>query len=185
MNIFAVDENPQHAAEDLPDKLVVKMPTESLQMLTPFIYNQFGIKIPKESGGFYGVKGFAHHPCSKWLYKSHSNVMWLFVHAKALCKEYTRRYGKTHGIESSLEKIQTIFDYRVISTFPFKDHTPFVQAMPEDAKIVDNPVIAYRGYLMDYKGYCDWKHCNPPFWWNVKRFSKIRQEYLNGKSPSN
>lgn len=179
MNIFAVDNDPVQAAQDLPDKLVVKMPTESLQMLTPFCYNRFGIKIPKEAGGYYGTKGFAYHPCSRWLYESHSNVMWLFVHAKALCAEYSLRYGKTHGIESPLEKIQILFDYRVITTFPFEDHTPFVQAMPEEAKIVNDPVTAYRGYLMDYKGYAEWKHSNPPLWWNEKRFAPVREEYLS------
>ena len=47
MNIFAVHENPVVAARALPDKLVVKMPTESLQLLTPWIYNNFNIKIEK------------------------------------------------------------------------------------------------------------------------------------------
>jgi hypothetical protein len=181
MNIFAVHNDPVQAAQDLPDKLVVKMPTESLQMLTPFCYNRFGIKIPKEAGGFYGVKGFAHHPCSKWLYQSESNVIWLWIHAYVLCAEYTLRYKKTHAIQSPLKKIYQLLDlYNITpSTCSWTKHTPFVQAMPEEAKIVNDPVTAYRGYLMDYKGYCEWKHSNPPLWWNEKRFAKIREEYLS------
>jgi len=70
MNIFAVHEDPQIAGSSLPDKLVVKMTTESLQLLTPWAFNTFGVKIEKPglSGQlalleseklFYGTKGFA------------------------------------------------------------------------------------------------------------------------------
>lgn len=181
MNIFVVHHDPLQAAQDLPDKLVIKMPTESLQMLTPFIYNTFGLQIPKKVGGFYSTKGFANHPCSKWLYESHSNVMWLLIHAWTMCKEYTLRYEKTHGVLLPLETIASILNDRKINDilFPHENHTPFVQAMPAQCKNPDSAVLAYRGYLMDCKGYCEWKHTNPPLWWDNERFAQTRADYLN------
>lgn len=191
MNIFAVDENPAVAASHLPDKLVVKMPTESLQMLTPWLYNTYGVKIEKpdlngqlalleSERKFYGVKGFAHHPCSKWLYEDPSNVMWLLEHAFGLCEEYWKRYsGKQHGSLYALNKVQDyVYRSTRIGLLNSRDHTPFVQAMPDEYKNPEDPISAYRNYLMGEKGYAEWRYCSPPSWWNSEIHRPIREKYL-------
>lgn len=194
MNIFAVDENPFVAAQDLPDKLVVKMPTESLQMLTPWLYNTYGVRVekpslkgksslPESEKKFYGIKGFAHHPCSKWLYEDEANVLWLLEHAFGLCEEYWSRYnGKQHGTLFALNKIRDyIYNSTDIGKLNSNSHSPFVQAMPEEYKNPKDPVSAYRNYLMGEKGYAEWRYCGPPKWWDSQKHSPVREKYLAEK----
>ena len=179
MNIFAVNNDPVLAAQDLPDKLVVKMITESLQLLTPWAFNTHGAYIQKTDGTSYGTKGFAHHPCSKWLYESPENVSWLLDHAIAMSDEYTRRYGKQHGANYGLQQIDELFILHYGATrTKWADHTEFVQAMPEEFKIAGAPVTAYRNYINGYKGYAEWKHSNKPEWWDEVKHEPVRQQYL-------
>lgn len=187
MNIFAVDDNPVLAAQDLPDKLVVKMVTESLQLLTPWTFNTLGIKIRKPGQGelfdadkkYYGIKGFAHHPCAKWLYESPENVSWLLDHAIAMSDEYTKRYGKQHGANYGLQQIDEFFVLHYGDTrTKWADHTKFVQAMPEEFKIDDDPVQAYRNYINGYKGYAVWEHSGKPDWWDEAKHEPVRKQYL-------
>ena len=188
MNIFAVHEDPQIAGASLPDKLVVKMPTESIQLLTPWVFNTFDIKIEKpDSSGhlnlleseklYYGTKGFAHHPCAKWLYESPSNVHWLLEHAYGMAQEYFERYNKYHGTLHGLSQIRTVV-YRNFSRACSKDHTPFVQAMPEQYKNPADPIQAYRDYLLGEKGYAEWRHGGTPTWWDHEKHKPARDSYL-------
>ena len=180
MNIFAVHADPGVAARSLPDKLVVKMPTESLQLLTPWAFNTHGLYIQKPDGNTYGTKGFAHHPCAKWLYESPANVAWLYHHAVEMSEEYTRRYGKTHGVNCALEQI----DKEIHWHYPDVNwvyHTPFVLAMPEQYKNLEDPVQSYRDYLLNEKGYAVWKHNNEPDWWNHETHRPARERYLAEK----
>jgi hypothetical protein len=191
MNIFAVDDNPEIAGRSLPDKLVVKMPTESLQLLTPWVYNTFGEKIekpapngqailPESEKKYYGIKGFAHHPCAKWLYESPSNVHWLLEHAYGMTQEYWERYNKYHGTLHGLGEIRDIV-YRNFGSARSGDHTPFVQAMPDQYKNPENAVQAYRNYLIGEKGYAEWRHCQPPEWWDFETHKHAREKYLEQK----
>lgn len=179
MNIFAVNDNPTLAAKDLPDKLVVKMPTESLQLLTPWVFNTHGYYIQKPDGTNYGIKGFAHHPCSKWLYESPCNVFWLLDHAYAMVDEYAQRYGKNHGVSYGLEQINAVLEKNYKNGWAkWFDHTEFVQAMPEEFKIDADPVQAYRNYINGYKGYAEWRYSEKPNWWDEAKHEPVRQQYL-------
>ena len=177
MNIFAVNNDPCLAACDLPDKLVVKMPTESIQLLTPWAFNTHGAHIQKPDGTNYGTKGFAHHPCAKWLYESPANVAWLWWHAFEMAEEYTRRYGKVHGVKHALTQLGglLIFEYPNIV---WTDHTPFVQAMPDEFKVPGDAVTAYRNYINGYKGYAEWRYSEKPDWWDEAKHEPIRNQYL-------
>jgi len=177
MNIFAVHENPGIAARSLPDKLVVKMPTESLQLLTPWAYNAHGFITTKPDGTNYGVKGFAHHPCAKWLYESPANVHWLLEHAFSMADEYWQRYNKYHGTLHGLNQIRSLV-YKNYNKDNSRDHTPFVLAMPEQYKDPSNPVQSYRNYLLHEKGYAVWKRANHPDWWCHETHKPARERYL-------
>lgn len=177
MNIFAVNNNPVLAAFDLPDKLVVKMPTESLQLLTPYCFNQFDEYIQKPDGTTYGTKGFAHHPCAKWLYESPSNPWWLLTHANAMCGAYYNRYRKSHGVVPGLKQVGLLLE-KHYPTFSCHDHTPFVTAMPDEFKIVGDPVQSYRDYLIGAKGYSEWRYSEKPSWWDDKKHEPVRNQYL-------
>ena len=180
MNIFAVHADPGVAARSLPDKLVVKMPTESLQLLTPWAYNAHGAYTQKPDGTNYGIKGFSHHPCAKWLYESPANVHWLIEHAFGMADEYWQRYNKDHGTLYGLDQIRTLV-YKNHNKDNSRDHTPFVLAMPEQYKNPENPVQSYRDYLLNEKGYAVWKHNNEPDWWNHETHRPARERYLAEK----
>jgi len=177
MNIFAVHENPCIAARSLPDKLVVKMPTESLQLLTPWAYNAHGFITTKPDSTNYGFKGFAHHPCAKWLYESPANVHWLLEHAFGMVDEYWQRYNKDHGTLYGLNQVRTLV-YKKHNKDNSRDHTPFVLAMPEQYKDPSDPVQSYRNYLLNEKGYAVWKHGNEPDWWCHETHRPARERYL-------
>jgi hypothetical protein len=178
MNIFAVHENPGIAARSLPDKLVCKMSTESLQLLTPWAYNAHSYITTKPDGTQYSVKGYAHHPCMKWQYESPANVAWLLHHALVMCNEYTNRYGKLHGASHGLHQVLNLFIETYGDTACPEDHTPFVLAMPEQYKDPSNPVQSYRNYLLNEKGYAVWKHGNYPEWWCHETHKPARERYL-------
>jgi hypothetical protein len=177
VNIFAVSNNPLIAACQLPDKLVVKMPTESIQLLTPWAFNVHNAYIQKPDGTNYGTKGFAHHPCAKWLYESPANVVWLLEHAQAMSEEYTARYHKQHGVDYALLQLEDLIKYHYPETDSF-DHTEFVQAMPDEFKIQGDPVQAYRNYINGYKGYAVWAYSEKPEWWDEAKHEPVRKQYL-------
>jgi hypothetical protein len=177
VNIFAVNDDPRLAACDLPDKLVVKMPTESLQLLTPWAFNAHEHFIVKPDGTNYGTKGFAHHPCAKWLYEHPSNVAWLITHGLSMCAEYTRRYNKTHGAQLGILQVRKLFIYKHPGVHP-EDHTEFVQAMPDEFKIMGDPITAYRNYINGYKGYAEWRYSEKPEWWDEAKHEPCRKQYL-------
>jgi hypothetical protein len=177
VNIFAVNDDPRLAARDLPDKLIVKMPTESIQLLTPWAFNTHGVYIQKPDGTNYGTKGFAHHPCAKWLYESPSNAVWLYEHADEMCDEYTRRYGKIHGVAYALVQLRGLLDWHYPDV-NWIDRTDFPQAMPDEFKVPDDPVTAYRNYINGYKGYAEWRYSEKPEWWDEAKHDPIRKQYL-------
>jgi len=178
VNIFAVNNDPRLAARDLPDKLIVKMPTESLQLLTPWAFNTHGAYIQKPDGTNYGIKGFAHHPCSKWLYVDPSNVAWLIAHGLSMCFEYSRRYNsKTHGSQLGILQVRKLFIYNYPGVYPGM-HTEFVQAMPDEFKVSGDPVQAYRNYINGYKGYAEWRYSEKPDWWDEAKHEPVRKKYL-------
>ena len=153
MNIFVLHEDPHIAATMACDKHVVKMILETAQMLCT---------AARARGGWAPYSAtHKSHPCTIWAGKSKSNWEWLVQHGKALCAEYTKRYGKAH-------KSETIINYcgELNLQFELQEQTPFAQAMPPQYKN-ECPVAAYRAYYMGEKaGFATWK-TQTPDWWRV------------------
>ncbi|ATW62831.1 hypothetical protein SCBWM1_gp147 [Synechococcus phage S-CBWM1] len=175
MNIFAVDENPTRAAKDLPDTLVMKMPLECSQMFSSWAFNTRGIRLVKKDGGFYGVKGHANHPCTRWLYDKDENVSWLLRHSLALCAEYTERFGKTHACEITIRRMIGDLHWEFP---PFEEHSPFVLCMPEAHKDLKDPVGSYRRFVNTEKGYADWKYGPEPEWWDWEINQAAKEKWV-------
>lgn len=153
MNIFVLDFDPLVAAKMHNNKHVVKMILESAQLLC--IAHTFTGNDPP-----YKIKAFKNHPCSIWVRQSINNYRWLCVLAKALCKEYTFRYGKIHKTES-------VIDWLTINEPKLADlpMTPFAQAMPEEYRN-NNAVVAYRRYYIEGKNHlAQWKKRERPKWY--------------------
>src|SRR6056300_790047 len=112
MNIFVLDNDPIEAAQLQCDKHVVKMITESAQMLcTAHRILDGDITIRDSNSGKRKVKYWVlndkreqnyykavhmNHPCTVWTMKSTDNYNWHYRHFIALCDEYTYRYNKVH-----------------------------------------------------------------------------------------
>jgi hypothetical protein len=179
MNIFAIDLDPVVAAQHLPDKLIVKMPTESAQMIALiFSEHYFNIgRLYKKDGTPYSTERGTHknHPCTIWAAISSKNLAWLYAHAFGLCDEYRIRYEKVHAVEKTLH--DSLYHSKLTRYFPlfhafFKSHNKFksmsfVRAMPDSLKndLTIDDVTAYRKYLMSKSyfegGYTKAQHRKP------------------------
>lgn len=96
MNIFWLDPDLDKMAEYHCDKHIVKMPTECGQMLSD-VMRRYDLPDPPHR------KSNPNHPCTKWAGDGQLNYELLREVTIALCKEYTRRYGKTHKIQQRME----------------------------------------------------------------------------------
>ena len=128
MNIFYTYNEPTLAAQSLPDKLVVKMPLESAQMLSTAQRFYFGEDYCDELGIY--KTAYLNHPCTIWARESVQNYNWLYRHFIALCEEYTYRYGKVHASDIKLRRPLSI----IPGNMPDVGFTPVAQAMPDQYK---------------------------------------------------
>ena len=117
------------------------MVLESAQMLSTAILSQGGDAPYKST--------HVNHPCNVWVRATNKNYLWLLGHFKALCAEYTRRYGKTHKCYSHL----TIFENGV-KFIPIGQLTEFQNCAANKSlgisyKHVPDVHTAYMLYLND------------------------------------
>jgi hypothetical protein len=172
MNIFVVDKCPIKAAQQMIDKHVIKMATESLQMISACL-------ILRNFNSPYRLS-FPYHPCTIWARESKQNMEWLVTHTYALCQEYTIRYGKTHQVERTMnlyrESIEGLIDY-----LPDIGLTDFAIAISEDMNCRKvhgfddmDAVEKYRLYYMHDKWhFASWK-TQEPEWWPKNHIIKMR-----------
>jgi hypothetical protein len=176
MNIFVLDPDAATSARMMCDKHVVKMILESCQLLStahhvldgePVIGKGKKKEYKTYSNGNMNICRctMINHPCTIWTRETRANYLWLWKHAHALCKEYTRRYGKVHVMEKML--MDELYDPPANIT---KDKlTPFAQAMPEQYKNSD-AAIAYRNYYIHEKArFAKWKFTEEPEWFVQKQ----------------
>jgi hypothetical protein len=177
MNIFHLDNDPVKAAQMMCDKHVVKMIVEYAQLMSTAhrvldgeLYldkTKNGSKIkrwrlaPDAQERLLYKASHVNHPSNIWTRKNDQNYRWLYKHFRALCTEYTRRYGKVHMTEEKL-KGQLWFAPRNIDQVATMD--TFAQAMPDSCKMND-PVQAYRKYYIQEKKYmAKWTNREVPSW---------------------
>lgn len=139
MNIFATYKCPIKSAKYLDSKRIVKMILESAQLLSTAI-NECGGNGPYKSN-------HVNHPCSIWVRQSRKNYRWLLQHFIALCRQYTKTYGKIH----KSQRLVYIF-YTNINRIPDKPMADFANcAANKDTGInfkhVKDVHKAYRLYL--------------------------------------
>lgn len=138
-----VDKDPVVAAQNLIDRHIVKMPSESCIMMAN-AYDNLN-DAPKTKSGGLRNKSYSHHGCTKWAIKTLQNFKWLTEHSIALCEEYTYRYNKIHFCETFIRWCQ--LNPPELNNGGFTN--PFL-AMPEIYKNNDWD-IAYRLYYTSQK----------------------------------
>ena len=143
MNIFYTDVCPITAAQSLPDRHIVKMPVEAVQMLTSAcIRNGIQPNVITSKGTVH-KGGYHRHPCTVWAGDTSANAAWLWAWGVALCAEYTKRYGKVHFAQGQLNTLRNSID-----SIQYGEFTSPAQAMPDECK-ASNPVVAYRNCIQN------------------------------------
>ena len=163
MNIFYFYDCPIKSAQAQPDKMLVKMPLETAQMLCT-AHRELDGDDYADANGLY-KRAYWNHPCTIWARETSTNYFWLYKHFLALGNEYTYRYGKRH---SSLEKLAKPL-VKIPENIHYRTRTPIAQAMPDEYKNED-PIKAYRDYCINEKHYAKWeKGRAKPEWWTHDR----------------
>ena len=198
MNIFALSKKPREAAEQMIDKHVIKMPTETCQMLhTNILYMQYVHTYGKEPqlkdlkafhqeiGSELMKPAMLNHPSTIWARQSLDNFEWLYAHGSALCREYTYRYDKEHG---SYKRIHQVYDYKEIifvHGFPKEGLTPVTIAMDDSYRIENTfddewefVIESYRHYYLEGKWkFAEWKKDRRPEWFPANWFAIKHNRY--------
>lgn len=157
MNIFVLSYDPRAAARMQCDAHVVKMPLETAQLLcTAFPAGEAPYRPTHE-----------RHPCALWTRRSRANYGWLLEHGRALCREYSIRYGRTHASEAV---VRWCADRASGLAFPRKGRTRFALAMDERYR-GGGAVASYRRYYAAAKAsFCRWERGRPmPAWFRKAR----------------
>ena len=163
MNIFILDNDPIQAARFHCDKHVLKMIVESCQLLSN-AHHLIG------DGGPYKIT-HRHHPCTKWVCKSHMNYIWLTFLLEGLLDEYTIRYGKVHKCTELIARLgmvpKNLLAISEIDITPFWSPKGYEYGNDKKYKTV---VDAYRAYYINEKSsICTWKQPSvKPVWFKEK-----------------
>jgi len=139
MNIFILHNDPNKCVLEYPNTHVVKMITESVQMLST------NLRLHGIEAGY--KKTHSNHPCTKWVRASLSNTLWLEQLIRAMHKEWQYRYGHP---ENKIHKAMEVFFTLPKLDIPDLGLTPFVQCMPEQYRGSDT-IEAYRRFYIGDK----------------------------------
>jgi len=155
MNIFFLDQDIKLCAKYHCDQHVIKMILESTQILSTVLHLK-GIKTPYKPS-------HQNHPCVLWAGKSLQNWLWLRKLVFALNDEYKYRYDsivnhKSYDVAKKL-KVPSLPDLGLL------EHP---QVMPEEYKILRNPVKAYRNfYIFSKSKFATWRKRTEPKWYRT------------------
>ena len=162
MNIFYFYDCPIASAKAQPDKMLVKMPLETAQMLCTAHRELDGDEYADEVGLY--KRAYWNHPCTIWARAGVINYAWLYKHFIALGEEYKYRYDREHG---SITKLKDALEPHPDNIDPNPEMTPVAQAMPDQYKD-DDPIVAYRNYCINEKHYAKWERGrDKPAWWTT------------------
>lgn len=198
MNIFALSRSPQESAQEMIDKHIVKMPTETCQMLhTNILYMEYvsiwgsepqlkDLKaFHKNTGSKLMKPAMLNHPSTIWARQSLANFDWLLYHGVFLCSEYTHRYEKEHGTEKRIVDCGSYRELIENHNYPLDELTPVSIAMfdkyriPNDMEVHnwDYVIRSYRHYYLEGKWrFATWRKNRRPEWypenWYAVQFNK-------------
>ena len=92
MNIFATDPDPTVCARQHCDVHLIKMVTETAQLLSAAHIVCDGVQVAYK-------KTHHNHPCAVWVRASAHNYRWAYTLLCCLLDEYTYRFNKKHATE--------------------------------------------------------------------------------------
>jgi hypothetical protein len=162
MNLFILSLNPVECACMMMDKHVIKIILEAVQMLCTAKRILDSTDPLCET-----LYKMAHknHPVSIWVRSSLENYNWTLDLVDAMHSEWQYRYGHSKIHKSYLVAIQ--LRENPPQKFEFEGLTPFAKAMPEQYKVIDDPIEAYKQYYMseEKRRIASWKKREKPEWY--------------------
>lgn len=153
MNIFVLDYDPAVAARYHCDKHVVKMITETAQLLSTAMHER-GCAFTD----FYRPT-HVNHPCAVWVRETRTNFLWALQLLRSLLAEYDERFGRPEKFRRARGMV-LLFALGAVHV-PDGPLTPFALAMPEEHRSED-AVASYRSYYLT-KDFATWKTSPPPW----------------------
>lgn len=169
MNLFWLSKKKRRNAKAHCDQHVVKIPTEAVQLLyTAWCILQpdekWRARVPLTVSGERGYKK-TQVTCglARWVRRSSSNYSMCAEYALALCKEYTKRFGKTHAVEKHAvwlrDNLPPNLRQRPRTPIPLVTHAK------SKASSLGRAVKAYRDYYCTDKiSFARYRHSKPPKW---------------------
>lgn len=156
MNIFVIDNSPWVCAKMLDDRRVVKMATETAQMVSDAI---------RVRGGepFY-AKCNPNHPCTKWVGTTQANFRWALSLLEALNEEYHVRYPGKPNHMAFMKGWNA--GWNQASIFPDGAQTPFQNSslFKDEADVF----VAYKKTMIhkwaNFKREPRWTNAQRPSW---------------------
>ena len=164
MNLFILDLNPKISAQYHVDKHIVKMPTETAQMISFIYHSEFWeSEIPDFIMNF--SRSHYAHPCTIWMRESLSNFIYSCQIGIELYQEYQYRYNQPDKHKRAI----SIFEFAINNppNLPNLGLTKFAQAMEPDFIQTPCPIENYRMYYRIAKKHLHrWtKREKPQFCW--------------------
>lgn len=160
MNVFYLAKNTKECATYHVDRHTTKMILETAQLLSTAHHVLDGHNAPK---GIY-KKTHVNHPSAIWARKSAANYNWLYCLFTDLCEEYTHRYDKKHLTETKMRDtgILNLPPWGIAWDVPFTEPP---QCMPDQYKVPNDSIAAYRNYYRDGKAHLlQYTNRNKPEW---------------------
>ena len=164
MNIFYLHKDPIQAAEWHCDKHVCKMIIESAQMLS-IVTRQKNIDLGYNMST---TGAFSKHPQTIWVGKSGQHFEWLVWLGIALCRQYKYRYDKVHKTSKLMTDFFMLLDDDFYLKFEEQGFMDPPQCMPDEYKVENDTVAAYRNYyIQDKYRFAKWHkgYDKAPPWW--------------------
>ena len=172
MNIFYFSECPITSAKAQPDKMLVKMPLETAQMLCT-AHRIVGSEDYCNKHNLY-KEAYKNHPCTIWARETRINYRFAVRLMKAMNDEYMWRYvARSDGSVNFGHKSMRHFDALVEAEKYIPDVSNFMTPHPQcfsghdDCKTDEDwPIVAYRAfYKVDKSSFARYnKGRNMPQW---------------------
>lgn len=181
MNIFFIEPTVQEIAKSLVDKHVVKMPTETIQMLAwvkDKVFPDLPYEIKKNNDTFKASKTHINHPSTVWISQSKANYAWAILLTKYMYLEHNFRYNTIpyHQYNTVPYLIDAIEKYTnsTIENLALKadPSNTIARAIKKELYpdlLTDNftNLEAYREfYRRDKQEFAIWTKRNKPNWFN-------------------
>lgn len=189
MNLFVLHTNPVIAARMHCDRHVVKMITETAQLLS-YVHHTLNPKFAVRVGMYRVNKAHMKHPCTLWMLENSTNYRWAYELLLALLDEYEHRYKPTKPKYVRIRELLPYFEQLPNKIKMTRHDKPlsFVLAMKKAPQcMTENAVDSYRRYyIVDKAGFAKWTRRKQPRWMRYK-LSRPLLTKLNARSklPAN